>query len=67
MSTHHANAPAEVTITGQVIGPDGKVKEDLGVMAYSHPSRLRTLLGQRRVRGGGILRALAGRGPTIKT
>lgn len=60
-----ANAPTAITIEGSIRRADGTV-EELGAIAYSHRSRLRTILGQRKVRGSSITRALLGRHPKIE-
>lgn len=65
MSAPHANAPTEIRMIGQIRRADGTV-EDPMLLAYSHRSRVRTILGQRHVRGSSITKALLGRAPKIK-
>lgn len=60
-----ADQPESVAIEGVIRRADGTV-EDIGLVAYSHRNPIKHLLGQRKVRGGGILRTLVGRGPKIQ-
>ncbi len=60
-----ADQPESVSIEGVIRRADGTV-EDIGLVAYSHRNPLKHLWSQRQVRGGGILRALVGRGPKIQ-
>lgn len=61
----NADQPECVAIEGVVRRADGSI-ENLGLVAYSHKNPIKHLLGQRNVRGGGILRTLVGRGPKIQ-
>lgn len=61
----NADQPESVEIEAVVIRADGS-REELGTVAYAHRNPLRTLLAQRRVRGGSVLRSLVGRGPKVK-
>ncbi len=60
-----ANQPTSIAVEGTIIRANGDV-EELGTLAYAHRNPIKHLLGQRRVRGGSILKSIVGRGPKVQ-
>lgn len=60
-----AGSPTSVTVEGTIRRANGDIVE-LGPIAYWHRNPVKHALGQRNVRGSGIVKALLRREPKIR-